>query len=51
MALENIWKKPKPETTHVAYTKIKQDGHAKQNNYKEDDLESFYHKLSLQKFL
>lgn len=32
----------KPETTDVAYTKMKQDGHAKQNNYKADDLESFY---------
>lgn len=41
MALENALKKSKPETTDVVYTKMKQDGHAKQNNYKADDLESF----------
>lgn len=38
MALENNWKKSKPETTDVAYTKMKQYVHAKQNNYKADDL-------------
>lgn len=41
MALENTWKTSKPETTAVTYTKMKQDGHAKQNNSKADDLESF----------
>lgn len=41
VALENTWKRSKPETTDVAYTKMRQDGHAKQNNYKADDLESF----------